>query len=365
VHDHLILLEDLEPGTAYQFRVTSADAGTNEANQGGLGFATQSIGASQGPLIDVWYGPVQYFGHIGLAQPDVNLFGNVSDPDGVQSIGYRLNGGSLRPLSIGPNTTRLAHPGDFNADIEAVELVDGFNTVELEARDLLGNVSNELVTIDFQSGNTWPLPYTIDWSTASRIDDVAQVVDGNWEIEGDTIRIVEPDYDRLVGIGDYQTWTSYEVLVPITLWGFELDGFEAPSNRPGLGACLRWIGHGQNGRQPADGLSPLGACPIYRINSPSGTTNNSLEIWNNLSPGSPQIIFQIDFGVTYWWRMRVEDNAVGPLYRFKVWADGTPEPGPWTLSEQLGSGELGAGSMLLLGHHVDATFGPVTITPLP
>ena len=364
VHDHMILLENLEPGTSYQFRVHSTDADANEGIQGSLGFATQSIGASQAPLIDVWYGPIQFFGQNGTPQADVNVLGNVSDPDGVASIRYRLNGGSLRSLAIGPNSTRLAHPGDFNADIPIGQLLEGFNTVEFEASDTLGNVSTELVTLDFTNANVWPLPYTADWGSATRIDDVAQVVDGHWALEGDLIHILEPDYDRLVAIGDVD-WTDYEALVPITLWGFELDGFEAPSNRPALGGCLRWIGHQVNGRQPSDGLTPLGNCPIYRINAPSGTTTNTLEMWSNLSTTTPQTVFQIDFGVTYWWKFRVETTGPGPLYSVKVWPQGQPEPASWTVQETLGSGELTHGSMLILAHHVDATFGAVVVTPLP
>jgi hypothetical protein len=238
------------------------------------------------------------------------------------------------------------------------------NTVQFEARDSLNNVSTELVTLDFTSGNLWPLPYTADWGSVARIDDTAQVVDGLWALEGDTIRPLEPDYDRLVAIGDV-AWTDYEVLVPITLWGYELEGFDSPSNRPALGGCLRWIGHQPNGKQPADGLVPIGACTIYRIRDPSGAPPNSIESWTNGSATTPGVTFHIDLGVTYWWKMRVVTNAVGPRYSVKVWPDGQPEPAAWTVEEQLGSGELLSGSMLLLAHHTDATFGTVVVTPLP
>jgi hypothetical protein len=88
-------------------------------------------------------------------------------------------------------------------------------------------------------------------------------------------------------------------------------------------------------------------------------------MWSNLSTTTPQVAFQIDFGVTYWWKFRVETTAVGPLYRLKVWPDGSAEPAAWTVQEQLGSSELTHGSMLILAHHVDATFGAVVVTPLP
>ena len=63
--------------------------------------------------------------------------------------------------------------------------------------------------------------------------------------------------------------------------------------------------------------------------------------------------------------MRVETTVGGPLYSLKVWPDGQPEPAAWTLQEQLDNTELTHGSMLMLAHHVDASFGPLVVTPLP
>jgi uncharacterized repeat protein (TIGR02543 family) len=364
VYDHLVLLTNLTPATTYQYRVVSVDPDTNSAEQAGLSFTTQSAGATTGPAIDVWYGPVQYFGQIGLPQPIVNILGNVSDPDGVASLSYRLNGGASRTLSIGPNSFRLQNAGDFNADIQVTDLVDGLNTVQIQASDTLGNASSELVTVDYQANNVWPLPYTLDWGALPTIDAGAQVIDGLWTLEGSTIRPVELGYDRLVAIGDV-AWTDYELTVPITLWGYDLAGFAYPSNRPALGVCLRWVGHQSNGKQPADGLNPLGACEIYRINRADASPPNSLESWTLDSATTPSAILQLDFGVTYWWKARVETTALGPLYSVKVWRYGDPEPAGWTVQEQQPLSALGNGSLLILAGYVDASFGPVTVTPLP
>ena len=127
---------------------------------------------SSPPNIDVWYGPTQQFGHIGNPQTWVNILGNVSDPDGVSSLVYTLNGGPERTLSIGPDSRRLAHPGDFNVDIAVEELLDGSNQVVITATDNNDHQSVENVTIEYSAGNVWPLPYTIDWSTAASIDEV-------------------------------------------------------------------------------------------------------------------------------------------------------------------------------------------------
>ena len=63
------------------------------------------------PIIDVWYGTEQQFGQVGIPQQWVNILGNVTDPDGIDTLTYSLNGGSESALSIGPDTCRLADEG--------------------------------------------------------------------------------------------------------------------------------------------------------------------------------------------------------------------------------------------------------------
>jgi len=62
--------------------------------------------------INIWYGSHQVFGHIGIPQQWINILGNVSDPDGVDSLTYSLNGGPELPLSMGPDTRRLESEGE-------------------------------------------------------------------------------------------------------------------------------------------------------------------------------------------------------------------------------------------------------------
>ncbi len=65
------------------------------------------------------------------------------------------------------------------------------------------------------------------------------------------------------------------------------------------------------------------------------------------------------------YKMRVETQPDGShFYRLKTWLSGTTEPTTWTLSGYGLSTDPDSGSLLLLAHHVDATFGDVTITPL-
>ena len=164
------------------------------------------------PSIDVWYGQNQTFGAIGQPQTWVNVLGNVSDPVGLPSLSYTLNGGPSQPLSVGPDATRLPSPGDFNVEMPYTSLKPGSNTVIITAVDSSeGLQSQSAVNVQYDSGNTWPLPYSINWSQAGgNINSVAQVVDGNWTIEPDgTVRTLEVGYDRLIAIGDAATWKDY------------------------------------------------------------------------------------------------------------------------------------------------------------
>ena len=86
------------------------------------------------PVIDIsGMASQQEFGQLGVPQQWVNILGNVSDPDGIASTTYSLNGGAESTLSIGPDTRRLADDGDFNIEIDHNDLVDGSNDVVITA----------------------------------------------------------------------------------------------------------------------------------------------------------------------------------------------------------------------------------------
>ena len=75
---------------------------------------------------------------------------------------------------------------------------------------------------------------------------------------------------------------------------------------------------------------------------------------------------QLKFGVRYNWKMRVETVSPGQggLYSLKVWKHDEPEPSDWHFSGQEGPRDLSNGSLILIAHHVDATFGDLTIKSL-
>jgi hypothetical protein len=306
--------------------------------------------AFNNPVIDIWYGDTQEFGNNGEPQVWCNIAGNVSDPDGsLTAFYYTLNGGTPVNLNIGPDNRRLLESGDFNVDLTVGDLVTGTNTVVITAIDNDANETQKTVTVNYTPGNVWTNPYSIDWSTLadeSDINDVAHVVDGKWQLTPDGIRTEEPGYDRLIAIGD-KTWTNYEVLVPFTINSSMPGG-------GGVGVLLRWKGHTDNPvtcSQPKCGWQPLGDIAWYRP--------GQLQFYegNNTSR-------TLNVGVTYMMRTSVETTITGgTLYRLKVWEEGTSEPIDWDLEYTAGLGDEQEGSLLLISHLTDVTFGNVMVTP--
>ena len=207
------------------------------------------------------------------------------------------------------------------------------------------------------------LPYSIDWSQVGSISEVAQVIDGNWGLTVQGVRPLELGYDRLIGIGDL-TWQDYEVTVPITLHSFR-DDINLTRYSPAIGFVMRWQGHylWNPDRQPAYGWYPLGALGQYVLTD--GGARRELQILNNTVPIASDPTFDLQLNVTYMWKMRCVTVSPGRTgYSLKVWQQGTPEPSTWDLYAERDSSTLDYGSLALMAHHADATFGNVTVTPL-
>jgi hypothetical protein len=337
----------------------------NISHNAGLSPSSPFFFDSSAPSIDVWYGDNQVFGSVGTPQQWVNILGNVSDPEsGIALITYRLNGVSQLPNPSFTAYRRLQDPGDFNIEINKDNLLPGSNTVRITVTNGDGLTTNKTVNLTYVKDSTWYLPYTVDWSTISNLQDVVQVVDGYWEKSNNGIRSVRMGYDRLLDVGD-MIWQDYEVKVPITLHDIDEDYYNSyPSTNPGVGLIFHWLGHTDNPdvcSQPLCGWLPNGAFTWYEFKD---STADSLFI---SSPDAGMVnttAFQMSVGQTYWFKARVEKNASGNLYRFKVWQNGQSEPSSWTLSHQTGLNNLDHGSVLLVAHHVDVTFGGITILPL-
>ncbi|MBE0597755.1 MAG: hypothetical protein IH614_10835 [Desulfuromonadales bacterium] len=358
---HSVELVGLRSDTRYYLRVEAWDADGNRRVSNVV--TTRTAAPPAGCRINPWYGLMQVFGDPGSAQRWVNLLGNLDGCADLASLSYRLNGGSERALSVGPDGRRLASPGDFNADIDFAQLVPGSNRVELIARDLYGGESRETVTIDYPSGQKWPLPYQIDWRTAGQLPATVQVVDGLWQAASDGVRPTILGYDRLLAIGD-SSWRDYEVTVPLTVMEVDPAGFNPISTAPGLGLQMRWNGHttsdGSFGQQPLFGWRPVGASAWFGW----GSKKFKLLLNGRLTVEDSSGL-QLQIGTTYWFKMRVETLATGePVYRFKVWPASQGEPGAWLLTGTGLSTDPVSGSLLLVAHHTDVRFGEVNVRPL-
>jgi len=354
-------LTGLSPDTTYHLQIVAEDNLGNIFQSGDISVTTLASGATLGPNIDVWYGDNQTFGDLGVPQQWINILGNTSDPDGVQNLQYSLNGLPYVQLSIGPDNRRLLRNGDFNIELDYTELLSGSNSVDIVATDSFSFVTTQTVTFNFTPYNIWPLPYAIDWSNVTNIQDVAQIVDGKWSIENSTVRTSETGYDRLIAIGDLN-WHDFEIEVPVTI-----NGVDPSAPLPGVGVLLRWPGHYDwDASQPRFGWWPMGALGWYRYR-PSGEGTDKLRIVG----GTGSVVAEdlsgkkLTTGSTYIFKMQVlTPEGEGSWYRLKVWENGTPEPVSWDLETQESIINPQNGSVLLLAHHVDASFGNVSITPL-
>ncbi|QDT63860.1 Ig-like domain-containing protein [Calycomorphotria hydatis] len=317
-----------------------------------------TVAPDTAPNITVWYDPVQEFGYQGRPQEWINVLGNVSDPDGIRSLTYSLNNGPERALSIGHDPRRLVGVGDYNVDIDADDLVDGENIITLRAVDGSGEITVRTVRLDYLDNTIWPLPYSVDWDQVTNIQSAVQVIDGYWELTPEGIRSTQPGYDRLIGIGDI-TWRDYEITAEVTVNDVPHLPFSDVGFTPGIGFLLRWLGHNGNA-QPRVGYSPLGSLAWYQYDT------NQLQLtdaagWAAVRDTSG---FRLQEGVTYIFKASVQTTAAGHVYRFTVWEKGETELNGHTISTTRPLSEFANGSILLVSHKLDATFGNITVTPL-
>ncbi len=324
--------------------------------------ATREFGIAddEAPIIDIWYGPSQVFGEIGSPQEWVNILGNVSDPDGISSLNFSLNGGLIRPLSFGPDGKRLLKAGDFNVELWRGELQDGENELVIIAIDSLSNQATDTVMIEYHNGNMWPYPYEISWGETENIQDVAQVVDGQWIIEPDGLRTVDTGNDRMVAVGD-MVWTDYEVLVPVTIRRVFLENADVKA--PSVGVVMRWTGH----------ISPeTGEEEQPRSEWPRNTAvawwiwekSTKLEFAHN-----DNVNFGLRVGIPYMLKVRSEtlpDDTT--QYSVKAWVQSQSEPEDWNVTFQAKPASPRNGSLAFLARHVDVVFGDLKViglVPLP
>ncbi len=152
--------------------------------------------------------------------------------------------------------------------------------------------------------------------------------------------------------------------VPVTVHSRGPDAYAYLSGPPLIGFGLRWLGHndrdGTIDSQPRWWWWPTGAFAWYQFRE----TSPRYELVGNESSVIDRATSDLAFGTTYTFKAQVTDGATGTSYRFKSWPQGTPEPAQWT-TEIDGVAGPSAGSVILLAHHVDATFGNPIVRPVP
>jgi Ca2+-binding RTX toxin-like protein len=319
--------------------------------------------------IDVWYGLAQTFGTPGEAQKWINILGNAGGH--VASLSYSLNGGLAHTLSIGPDTRRLQNPGDFNVDIPYSSL-DGSSKDDVvtitEVMDSGATFSRDVV-IHYQSGHAWSPNYSIHWQNVTNIQDVAQIVDGTWEIDSNGVRPVDLGYDRLIAIGD-RSWDNYQLNFSLT--AHDLHNVD-PRGRDGGGFAIGmlWNGHTDDpisGWQPKSGWTP-NASFFYADDNGDGIGELTLHASDSFEDVIASTSYTLEEGFTYDFRVTVEQVGLyDRLYSLKVWQDGTAEPAGWTLqgTEHFAVSQAPAtGSIYFDAHYFDVSFNDMTVSEIP
>lgn len=313
-----------------------------------------------------WYGTEQKFGSPGLAQHWINILGHVDSQVPATRISYSLNNGPEQQLSIGPDSRRLSLPGDFNIDLDAEKLLHGTNIVRLSAQ----TEDNTEIQLDITLGynpKKWPLPYAVDWQRVVNIQETVQVVDGLWQQTEHGLRTA-PDrigYDRSFAIGD-SDWTSYEVLLPLTVHGVDTRAFSSPESvSPGFGIIMHWQGHTDtpiNCGQPHCGWYPFGAQSWYFFKDDKPGVMNIITDPLPLQPIA--VPYKIIPGTTYMLRARVDKKSFRTLYSMKLWQQEEPEPEKWSLVRSADAKNLNSGGLLVVAHHIDMTVGNMNVYPV-
>lgn len=371
----------------------------------GAGLMQQSRVAAQAtlPVFNIWHGTTQTFGDKGNPQTWINIVGSISNHDQLKSytqsaatcgLRYTVNGqtppeweGCLEFIPASPPDTggptgnaRLAKPGDFNVDIRIPDipfspLQPGANSVVITATTTSNATVVQEVIVHYVPGNVWPLAYGVTWNGVSSVQDVAQVVDGKWGVQNGRLRPIELGYDRLAAIGDL-AWTDYEVTVPITFHylnpAYEHGSnptrptsWPGPGGEPGFGIMMRWHGHNYDRpqRQPALGWEDNnGALAWFRWNNTP--SNGRFRIAGNVETEVSSANVAIPADTTYIFKVRAITRTDGEYYYFKYWLQGQAEPADWQLTAKGNSVSKTNGSLLLVAHHVDVSFGDLIVQPV-
>lgn len=321
--------------------------------------------------IRFWYGENQVFGEQGIPQKWINIPGNISAAKGIKGALYQLNDGDSVALKLGSDLHRLAPKGDFNIDFTYEQCKAGKNKVHVFVEDSTGTTASETVEIEVIKDKKWPLPYTIKWAEIENIQDVVQVVDGQWTITDDGLHNLDMYYDRMVAFGD-DSWENYEVTTTVTFHDFTPPTQGAPTyNVSHAAIATRWPGHSEDDLQPHRKWYPLGATSEFRLTT--GLDSCRWRIFDGPKPNVENFYVEqpiedyrkIELNKMYGMKHRVETIGDGKTkYSVKLWLMDQQEPAEWDFSGIENDENIVSGSAALLAHNTRITFGDVMVKPI-
>jgi hypothetical protein len=209
-------------------------------------------------------------------------------------------------------------------------------------------------------------PYFIDWGKVENIQDVAEVVDGEWEITDRGIRTKNMYYDRMIAFGD-ESWKNYEVETTVVFHDFVMPAEGPPTyNVSHAAIATRWPGHTQDGLQPSRQWYPLGATSEFRLEE--NYENCRWRIFDGeifYAEQSQKKHRKIQKNKIYGMKHRVENISENQtLYSVKLWDISNPEPADWDFQAVENSQRKESGSACLIAHNTDVTFGNVKVVSL-
>jgi hypothetical protein len=327
--------------------------------------STCTAGQQDEIKVILWYGQEQYVGQWGNTQRQINILGNIQGLDTTFRVYYTLNGRDEEvEITLGSDLHRLAMEGDFNMDIDRRELREGENHISLYIERRGKAVLVESVRVHYISGNTWPMPYLVDWSEVKRVQDAVEVVDGYWELTPAGVRIKQPYYDRVLAFGD-SSWLEYEVETSVMFHDYIAPAEGPPTyNVSHVAIASRWPGHDQDSLQPDRKWFPLGATSEFRITDDYDSCRWRIFDGENFYVEQESTDYRtIQPDKEYRLKHRVE-NISDSLVRYSVkfWPADESEPELWDLQAHEKIQKKESGSALLLAHNTEVTFGNIYVS---
>ncbi len=326
-----------------------------------------SCKAEQNNSIRLWYGQQQTFGTNGNPQRQINVLGNLENYQLGDTLYFVLNSEiEKRHLTLGSDSHRLALPGDFNIEIDRVDLVVGENQIRITHERQEKTIGEKEIIVNYlPAEKPWPLPYSIKWSEVKKIQDVVQVVDGQWQITDEGIKTKNKYYDRFFAVGD-STWKNLKVKTRVKLHSFTVPYKAPPSyNVSHFAIASLWPGHSVDGRQPSRQWYPLGATSEFRLEA--NHQNSRWRIFDGLyfyKEASKEEYRTIEPETWYSIIHQVEEVGDSIRYSVKLWRDDIPEPKTWDLIALEKKSYPETGSVCFLAHNTNVTFGDIYISPL-